>query len=356
MNRRLSVLDERKSSSMLDTIRNPTRPRHPFASTGVRPGFPQVPEGVEDRIRCPVCRGHLLRGNGEFLCADPTCETRYPLLGNVPVLVNDDESLFRRKDFVAQHDHAFDPRRSRFKRWLDGKLPTLGRNLKAKQNYELMARLLLAGSPRPVVLVIGGRVLGEGMDSLIARPEIELVETDVALGPRTQAICDARDLPFESNSFDGVVIQAVLQYVPDPVKCVQEIERVLKPEGLVYAETAFMQQVVHGRYDFTRFTQVGMRRLFRRFRELRSGPVAGPAMALAWAGHFFLLSFASGKVSRSLIHVVARLTLFWLKYVDVLLLSKPGTYDAASGFFFLGVRQNWSLPDREVIRAYRGAE
>ena len=45
----------------------------------------------------------------------------------------------------------------------------------------------------------------------------------------------------------------------------------------MYAETAFMQQVVHERYDFTRFTHVGMRRLFRGFRELRSGPVAGPA-------------------------------------------------------------------------------
>lgn len=277
-------------------------------------------------------------------------------MGKVPVLINDNQSLFRREDFVALRNTAFDPPRPRFRQWLDKVLPSLGKNFKAEENYKLLARLLLARSPEPVVLVVGGRVLGEGMEALISRPEIRLVETDVALGPRTQAICDARDLPFEDSSFDGVVIQAVLQYVPDPARCVQEVERVLKPDGLVYAETAFMQQVVHGRYDFTRFTHVGVRGLFRRFRELRSGPVAGPAMALAWAYHFFLLSFATRRLTRRLIHAVVRLTLFWVKYLDVLLLDKPGIYDSASGFFFLGTRQNWSLTDREVVRSYRGAQ
>src|SRR5512142_97930 len=99
------------------------------------------------------------------------------------------------------------------------------------------------------------------------------METDVALGPRTQIVCDAHELPFDDHTFDGAVVQAVLPYVPDPIKCVQEIERVLKPAGLAYAETAFMQQVVHGRYDFTRFTHLGLRRLFRRFQEVQSGPV-----------------------------------------------------------------------------------
>ena len=277
-------------------------------------------------------------------------------MGNVPVLINNDESLFSREDFVARRNIAFDPRRARFKEWVDNVLPTLGTNRKAKQNYRLLARLLLARSPAPIVLVIGGRVLGEGMQALNSRPEIRLVETDVAPGPRTQTICDARDLPFDANSFDGVVVQAVLQYVADPVRCVEEIQRVLKPEGLVYAETAFMQQVVHGRYDFTRFTHVGVRRLFRKFREVRSGPTAGPGMALAWACHFFLLSFASKRFTRSLIHATARLTLFWLKYFDALLLRKPGAYDAASGFFFLGIREDVELSDREVVRCYRGSE
>jgi SAM-dependent methyltransferase/uncharacterized protein YbaR (Trm112 family) len=314
------------------------------------------PDPVEELLRCPVCRGLLFRGESELRCANPACGTLYPIVDNVPVLINDDESLFRRADFVARRNTTFNLSRSRLKQWVDGALPPLGRNLKAEHNFQHLAGLLLERSPRPVVLVVGGSILGQGIEGLLSRPGIELVETDVTFGPRTQIVCDAHDLPFDDKVFDGLVMQAVLQYVPDPARGVREIERVLKPRGLVYAETAFMQQVVHGRYDFTRFTHLGVRRLFRNFQEVGSGPVAGPGMALAWACHFFLLSFASRKAVRSLIHAAARLTLFWLKYFDALLLNRPGTYDAASGFFFLGERAAGCLPDRELVRLYRGAQ
>ena len=49
----------------------------------------------------------------------------------------------------------------------------------------------------------------------------------------------------------------------------------LKDDGLVYAETPFLQQVHGGPYDFTRFTHLGHRRLFRKFIELESGATAG---------------------------------------------------------------------------------
>ena len=72
----------------------------------------------------------------------------------------------------------------------------------------------------------------------------------------------------------------------------------------MYAETPFMQQVCVARFDFTRFTHLGHRRLFRWFDEVRSGPVCGPGMALAWSYQYFLLSFferprASDRSSRA---------------------------------------------------------
>jgi uncharacterized protein YbaR (Trm112 family) len=312
--------------------------------------------GWQALLRCPVCRGRLLQDGGQLFCANAACAMRYPIVDGVPVLINDQESLFTREDFVAHKSTTVRLSRSRLKAWVDRRLPTLGRNLKAKQNYERLAQLLLERCANPVVLVVGGSVLGQGIEALLGQPRIQLVETDVTFGPRTRVICDAHDLPLEDNAVDGVVVQAVLQYVPDPTRCVTEIERVLKPRGLVYAETAFMQQVVHGRYDFMRFTHLGMRRLFRRFRELHSGPVAGAGMALAWACHYFALSFANNKPARSLIHGAVRLALFWLKYFDCLLLSKKGTYDAASGFFFLGERAAEALPDRDLVKLYRGAQ
>jgi len=143
--------------------------------------------------------------------------------------------------------------------------------------------------------------------------------------------------------------------VTDPYKCVEEIHRVLKPQGLVYAETPFMQQVHLGRYDFTRFTHLGHRRLFRRFEEIHSGAMCGPGMALAWAYRYFLLSFARSKLLRAFLTVFSSLTAFYFKYFDHFLINKPGALDAASGYYFIGERSDRILSDRELIRLYRGA-
>ena len=55
-------------------------------------------------------------------------------------------------------------------------------------------------------------------------------------------------------------------------------------------------------------------------------------------------------------YTLARLTLFWLKYFDIGLIDRPATYDAASGFFFLGRKSEKILSDRELVMLYRGAQ
>lgn len=311
---------------------------------------------VREILRCPNCRSNLMLQSGHFCCTRQLCGMRFPIVDGIPVLINDHNSLFKRADFVSKRNTTFDLARGRFIRRADRWLPSLSRNISTKRNYRAFAELLLNRSSNPVVLVIGGSILGRGMEGLASEPRIELVETDVSFGPRTRLICDAHDLPFEDESFDGVVAQAVLQYVVEPSRCLREIERALKPRGLVYAESAFMQQVVHGRYDFTRFTHLGLRRLFRGFEEVASGPATGPGMALAWSCQFFLLSFATTRWTRRASYAFARLTLFWLKYLDAALLDKPGTYDAASGFFFMGQKSDKPLSDRELVTLYRGAQ
>lgn len=42
--------------------------------------------------------------------------------------------------------------------------------------------------------------------------------------------------PFESNSFDIVIAEHVLEHLPDLIKPIEEIHRILKPGGLLYVE------------------------------------------------------------------------------------------------------------------------
>ncbi len=201
----------------------------------------------------------------------------------MPVLINETNSLFSIAGVLAGADRPFPEPPSRARSVLSSLAPSLSANVVGERCYEAFARQVLELSTPAKVLVIGSRVAGAGMEVLTRNPDIQLVESDVELGPRPAVVFDAHDIPFEDETFDGVIAQAVLEHVADPVGCAEEIRRVLRPRGIVYAETPFMQQVHEGAYDFTRFTHLGHRRLWRDFDELDSGVACGPGMALAWA-------------------------------------------------------------------------
>ncbi|MCC6490037.1 MAG: methyltransferase domain-containing protein [Candidatus Hydrogenedentes bacterium] len=306
-------------------------------------------------LACPCCGSRLREAEGFLACSGSACGVRFPVIDGIPVLLNESNSLFRFSDYTAGADTFYrKASRGKAKRLLTRLIPDCSLNVKAAKNYKRLANELLKQSPVPRILVLGGSVFNRGMESLLVAP-FELIETDVALGARTQAIVDGHNIPFEDNCLDCVVVHAVLEHVLDPVRCVSEIHRVLKPNGLVYAETPFMQQVHAGPYDFMRFTHLGHRRLFRRFEELESGAACGPGMALAWSYQYFLMSFSTNAKVRSLLTAFAHLTAFWLTWFDRYLIDKPGCLDAASGVYFLGRKSTTELADRELIEGYRGA-
>jgi SAM-dependent methyltransferase len=168
-------------------------------------------------------------------------------------------------------------------------------------------------------------------------------------------VCDGRFLPFGSESFDAVIIQAVLEYLLTPAECVEEIHRVLKPGAIVYSEMPFLQGVHGGKYDFTRLTLLGHRRLYKCFSEIQSGACAGPATSLAWSIQQLFLSLATSATIRDCIRLGTSMGFFWLKYLDYLLLRAPGALDAATGTYLLARKSAISLSDHELLLQYRGA-
>ncbi|MCC6591412.1 MAG: class I SAM-dependent methyltransferase [Bryobacterales bacterium] len=74
---------------------------------------------------------------------------------------------------------------------------------------------------------------------------------------------DALYLPFKDNTFDFVMSQAVLEHVPDPFRAVEEIRRVTKVGGKVWAGFAFMQPVHAVPYHYFNSTAWGAEHLFQ---------------------------------------------------------------------------------------------
>lgn len=308
-------------------------------------------------LRCPAT-GERLQPDGEYLVAE-TSGNRYPTVDGKPVLIADERSLFRQEDFQVPVES--DPPAALPERLLK---PATGLLRDSQQpgsaeNLSRFAGLVSAtgADTRKRVLVIGGGTARPGLEALDRSPDIDLVETDVYFGPRNDIVCDGHDLPFAEATFDGVLTQWVLEHVLDPWRVVDEIHRVLKPGGLVYSEVPFVQQVHEGAFDFTRFTELGHRRLYRRFDEIWRGVVAGPTMAFSWSARYLLASIIGpARRPRTIAGTAVKLvTRPLIALLDPWLVRRPGASDAAAGTGFLGRRREDPIDDRELVRTYSGA-
>ena len=314
----------------------------------------KIKEDLFRELRCPVCLHELTEAENNLICKNADCSRRFPIVNEIPVLINEANSVFYIDDFINRKGTTFNLEEGKIKTFIKNIVPSNSNNIKAETNFKKLLSLLTEKTSAPRVLIIGGSILGDGLQQFVIEKRISLIESDVSFGPRTQIIFDAHNIPFPDDFFDCVILQAVLEHVVDPFRCVQEVHRVLKNDGLVYAETPFMQQVHMGRYDFHRFTHLGHRRLFRNFTEIESGAVNGPGMALAWAYSHFIFSFFKSKTIRKILIPITRLTSFFWKYFDYLLIDKPGVFDSASGYFFMGKKSESTLDDRELLKLYRG--
>ncbi|MCU1588419.1 MAG: Methyltransferase type 11 [Frankiales bacterium] len=295
-------------------------------------------------LMCPVCASEIEDRGPALRCLG--CSAEFPKHGDVPVLIDQARSLFSHDDIlrIATSVQAKKPPPVR--------LPGISANLAVAQALKRFAGSF-PDEPSTRILIIGGGPGGAGAEAL-AQTRFTVVNTDVVVRADVDYAVDGHSLPFQVGTFDGVVIQAVLEHVLDPEAVVAEIHRVLRPGGLVYAETPFMQQVHGGAYDFVRFTQLGHRRLFRAFEEVESGQVASAGTTLAWSLSYFFTSFARSPRSWHLIRRICQVLLFWLKHTDRLLAKNPASWDGASCSYFIGRRSDSVLSDKELLQHYRG--
>lgn len=307
-------------------------------------------EDFRNLLRCPRT-GEPLEWIEGGLAAPGRSPSFYPLVGGVPLLVDFDRSVIDRSaaSTIGVASGVKRKRRSGLSKTLKSLVSPAKRS--TRDNMVLFNRMIHQQSQTPLVLVIGGGTVGQGMAALYEDSSTRILAFDIYHTPEVHFIADAHTIPLADASVDAVVVQAVLEHVLQPSTVVAEIWRVLRPGGLVYAETPFLQHVHEGPYDFTRFTESGHRYLFRRFDLVCSGASGGPGTQLLWSIDYFFRSLfrsvAAGKA--------AKLAFFWLRHFDSVI---PSSYasDAASGVYFLGFKSTADMSPLDAVAFYRGAQ
>ena len=300
---------------------------------------------------CPVDHGLLESDDQTLTCT--RCGMAYPIARGIPILINDANSVFRRADFVSSEAYA----------GASGYAGAADASTGLRKAYHRFARRLseaavpgddafqklhasLASDPTKKILVIGA---GE-------RPSApNTIRSDVAFAPGIDCICDAHDLPFADGTFDLVYAESVLEHVCDPQRCVSEIARVLSRGGAVVAMTPFLQPVHMGAYDFTRFTYLGHRRLFRMFDDIGSGVCGGPGYAAIHILRNAFVGLTDNNRMRSVLKLAMLLLTYPLRYLDPFLTRTQSSYNASCAFYFCGTKRETPISDRDILGFFRGA-
>lgn len=205
------------------------------------------------------------------------------------------------------------------------------------------ARGLIAAATGPVLHLSGGGT-ADGGD--------QVVELDGAIFGPTDVVGDAHRLPFADGGFDLVVAMNAFEHYRDPPVAACEIRRILRPGGLVFLHTAFLQPP-RGPGHYFNCTRYGLERWFERFETLGLGVPDNlhPGLAIAWlaseAEELLALDVSAAAADAYRQATVGTFADLWRRpdlrqgderWQAFTRLSEPGKERAAAGFEYLGRR------------------
>jgi SAM-dependent methyltransferase len=315
---------------------------------------PLLTEHLENgTLVCPLCLSPLKIADESIYCTNTACShsiTEIPLIQKkIPILVNFNETILDKESLLATGGESLIPRSGN--KYDAIKKIFWGGDGKTKRNLaQFLESVPKYAGKKSTVLIIGGGAVGNGAAGMYDAKDINVLSFDIYASSNTDFIADGHSLPIADNSIDGIWIQAVLEHVMYPQRVVAEIHRVLKPGGIVYAETPFQQHVHEGPYDFTRFTESGHRLLFKEFKLLDSGFLTGIGTVLLWNVRYAAWGLTRSKKAA----IVIAMAFGWIRLFDHLV---PDSFnvDTASGVYFLGRKDpGHKFSDKDIIAHYKG--
>ena len=151
----------------------------------------------------------------------------------------------------------------------------------AKQVLRRVLELVLPNSSRHYLylynkkfsesMVAGGRVLDAGAGDEPYRElfgHMQYESTDFGEVPTKEYahltyICDlCKGIPVESERYDYIVFNQVLEHLPDPQAALVELARVLKPGSRILCSAPLFYEEHMQPYDYFRYTQFAYRHMF----------------------------------------------------------------------------------------------
>jgi SAM-dependent methyltransferase len=255
---------------------------------------------LERLLRCPKCHGRLEFAANELHCA--SCGRSYPHQDGKPNFVESEFSHTSDSAFAQEQAHESS---------LRAKLFNLGSRV-ISSDYTPVDQLkeFVQGIPAGAAVV----ELGSGSRRL----REDVVNLDLFGFPNVDVMSDIQETPLAEATIDYVVLDTVLEHVPNPQRVVGEIHRILKPGGRLLCITPFIFNYHGYPNHYCNFSKDGLEEIFRNFSDCTVAMNIGPSSALTnLFSEYFALALSRGnKTAYTIFKGLFLIPVFYLKYLD----------------------------------------
>ena len=112
-------------------------------------------------------------------------------------------------------------------------------------------------------------------------PHTKYLRLDINKKSKPDIVSDVHKIKWKSNYFDTIIATEVLEHLHTPQKALDEIHRILKPNGICILSTRFIYPYHPDPKDYFRFTKDSLSYLFRNFKNVQIYPI-GNRVQCSW--------------------------------------------------------------------------
>ncbi len=277
---------------------------------------------LQSMLRCPACKGALEWSAGSAACAP--CQADYPRRNGRPD--------FARAVMPATEDAEFQQERMNH-RSLRGKLYDLGQRFITSEYAPFDHRADFMAKIPPGSVVVE---LGSGNRRLTA----DIINIDLFMFPNVDAAADIENTPLADNSADFVILDSVVEHVPNPQGVVNEALRVLRPGGQLFCVNPFLFPYHGYPAHYCNFTRDGMRHLLRGFSSAAVEPHYGPTSAVVNIISEYVAWVIAGERRTPYLAIRAGMLLAigWLRFLDRWIIRSPQSHRLAGMLCSIAVK------------------
>lgn len=145
-----------------------------------------------------------------------------------------------------------------------------------------------------------------------------LTTLNIESGEEVDIVADAENLEkiIENQSFDIVLCMSMLEHVKHPIKIVENIERILKKDGIAIVSVPFIMPLHDTPQDYWRFTRYGLMELFKDFQLVEIKDSMTSLESIGYLYHrLFLQSESFTKIVNLFYFIFSKITYFFAKFL-----------------------------------------